>query len=60
MATKRKKGLFTEADKRGLAEKRGLEMGSLFTAEDKRKGLADRKGIEMGKLTTEKDHEGLL
>ncbi len=32
---KAKKGLFTEKDKQGLADKKGLEMGSLFSNKDK-------------------------
>lgn len=60
MAKSKKKGLFTEKDKQGLADKKGLEMGTLFTEKDRQKGLADKKGLDMGRLHTDKDKEGLL
>jgi hypothetical protein len=53
MAKTKKKELWTDADRNGLAEKKGLDMGTLFTAEDK-------KGFKLGSLHTEKDKEGLL
>ena len=51
-----KKGLFTEKDKQGLAEKKGIDMGSLFSEEDRKKGL----GLKDEHLFTKKDKEGLM
>jgi hypothetical protein len=47
----KKKELITDSDRKGLFEKRGLEMGRLMTDKDKKEGL----------LFTKKDRdEGLL
>ena len=46
---KQKKSLFTPKDKQGLAEKKGLNMGSIFSEADKKDGLF-----------TKKDREGLM
>lgn len=60
VAKKKVKGLWTDKDRQGLAEKKGLNMGSLFSAEDK-KGLAEKKGLNIGSLLSEKDKkDGLL
>jgi hypothetical protein len=47
----KKKELWTDSDRKGLAEKKGLDMGRLMTDKDKSEGL----------LFTKKDREdGLL
>jgi hypothetical protein len=56
MTKTRNKGLLTDKDKQGLAEKKGLDMGSLLSEEDRRKGL----GLKDECLFTKKDKEGLM
>jgi hypothetical protein len=47
----KKKELWTDADRRGLAEKKGLNMGRLMSEKDRKEGL----------LFTKKDREeGLM
>ena len=66
----KKKGLFTDKDRQGLANGRGLDMGRLHTDKDKKQGLAEKKGLNIGSLLseedkkkglfTDKDREGLM
>jgi hypothetical protein len=56
-AKMKKKELFTDKDRAGLAEKQGIEMGSLLSNEDKQNGLGLHKGEG---LFTKKDKEGLF
>jgi len=53
----KKKELWTDKDRQGLAEKKGLDMGSLLTNEDKKKGLGEK---ETGLFTQKDKEQGLL
>ena len=67
MTKTRNKGLITDKDKQnGLAEKRGVEVGTLYTAKDKQ-GLAEKKEINLGSILgknesffTKEDKKGLM
>ena len=46
MTTKtKKKGLFTEKDKQGLAEKKGLNLGSLIDEDEELFTKEDKEGL---------------